>query len=62
MLLSAARIKILLELDEPNIKPGKLPKPPLEVTLTLPLLPVPTTAVIVLSLRTLYELALIPPK
>lgn len=45
-----------------NVKPGKLAEPPWVVTLTSPEPPFPTTAVIVVALTTVKEVAGVPPK
>lgn len=45
-----------------NVKPGKLAEPPSVVTITPPEAPFPTTAVIVVLLTTVKEVAAIPPK
>ena len=45
-----------------KVKPVFVPVPPLVTTLTLPLVPVFTTAVIWVALLTVYDFALLPPK
>ena len=48
--------------DDIKVNPVLLPIPFGVVTLTLPVAPVPTTAVIVVALTTVNEAAAVPPK
>ncbi len=45
-----------------NVNPSRLPVPPGVVTLTIPEVPVSTTAVMFVALTTLKEVAAVPPK
>ena len=47
---------------EANVKPALVPTPLPVVTLTLPVVPAPTTAVMEVALTTLNEVAAVPPK
>jgi len=46
----------------PHVKPAKVAVPPRVVTLTLPEVPIPTTAVIVFASTTVNDVAAVPPK
>ena len=64
MIAAVCLSKALTIFQQPIAKtnPPKLVVPPLVVTLTIPLAPLPTTAAIVLSLTTVKEDAAVPPK
>ena len=55
-------ILVVDEVGTQNLNPAKIPTPALLVTATLPLAPLPTTAVITESFITENELAAVPPK
>ena len=55
-------LKEVMFIGDRYVKPGKVAAIPAVVTLTLPLAPLPTTAVMDVALTTLKDKASIPPK